>query len=159
MRVTREDLAWATGFIEGEGCFQSSKGYPGLDVSQAGVDGVPEVLLRLKDTLQVGVVRGPYGPYNNPNRKPIYRYQATGDDVRFIRDLLSPWLGTVKRSQANRMLAAWEESRGQQGRRWAERTHCQNGHEFTPNNTRIVGRNTRRCLTCQAFWNEQRGTK
>lgn len=33
----------------------------------------------------------------------------------------------------------------------AAQTHCLRGHEFTPENTSIVGRNQRRCLKCHAF--------
>lgn len=35
------------------------------------------------------------------------------------------------------------------------KTHCQNGHEFTEQNTRLEGpkRNRRRCLTCQRAYN------
>lgn len=39
--------------------------------------------------------------------------------------------------------------------RFAARTHCSRGHEYTPENTSIRAqfRGSRRCLTCQAEWN------
>jgi HNH endonuclease len=42
------------------------------------------------------------------------------------------------------------------GRQYSERTHCANGHEYTPENTTYVAKtNSRRCLTCH----RERGTK
>lgn len=32
------------------------------------------------------------------------------------------------------------------------RTHCKNGHEYTPENTSVRADGTRRCLTCQRAW-------
>lgn len=36
------------------------------------------------------------------------------------------------------------------GRHLAHRTHCKNGHEFTPENTRITSRGSRTCRQCNA---------
>lgn len=38
------------------------------------------------------------------------------------------------------------------GRYLAERTHCKNGHEFTPENTRLTARNGRVCRACRREW-------
>jgi len=32
---------------------------------------------------------------------------------------------------------------------WTTKTHCRNGHEFTPDNTKIEVGGYRRCLTCR----------
>lgn len=34
---------------------------------------------------------------------------------------------------------------------WSKRTHCVQGHEFTPENTRLDRHGTRHCRTCRAF--------
>lgn len=35
---------------------------------------------------------------------------------------------------------------------WAKRTHCKNGHEFTPENTFDRGNGRRGCYTCNRKW-------
>lgn len=39
--------------------------------------------------------------------------------------------------------------------RWAKRTHCERGHEFTPDNTRPRSNGSgRECLACVAIWRQ-----
>lgn len=55
----------------------------------------------------------------------------------------------------------YRERREAQGQNYfpgGVRTHCYNGHEFTPENTAYEGRaRTRRCKTCRDLYREQRG--
>jgi hypothetical protein len=39
------------------------------------------------------------------------------------------------------------------------KTHCVNGHEFTPENTRVTKRNTRQCKECERINNAKRRAK
>ena len=105
--INREELAWAAGFVDGEGYFwtrhrQTKKdrikyATIGLNVHQ--VD--KYALERLnKALLGLGKVCGPYGPYSG-NRQAHYQY-VVGNfaDTEAVIALLWNWLGPVKRKQA-----------------------------------------------------------
>lgn len=93
-----EQLAWAAGFIDGDGSIaHNSGGYVSLHAG--GID--PEPLLRLRGTLQCGNVTGPYDR-RHPNRwskRPQYFFQVyVGGDQAVARLWFA--LGTAKRTQA-----------------------------------------------------------
>lgn len=102
MKPSREELAWAAGFFDGEGNTRSRRvadrgGQPPiLSVSQ--VDEFS--LLRFKNAvLGLGTIRGPYGPYS-ANRKPYYVWSTNRLSHSIaVCGLLWHWLGPVKRGQ------------------------------------------------------------
>lgn len=101
--MERTELAWAAGFWDGEGSAYLVRGagrvthQPHARVNQAGVTGVPEVLVRFERAVGVGRVDG---PIIVDGKEPLYRWEISSrDDVRAVFDALRPWLGTVKRSQ------------------------------------------------------------
>lgn len=106
IRVDREALAWAAGFFDGEGCFTSSQRYdvPGSKKYMATIGQVDRRALdRFLQAVQLGKVRGPYGPYakHQTNANPHYRLDIDGfEKVQALLALLWTWLGPVKRQQA-----------------------------------------------------------
>ena len=112
--VDRELLAWAAGFVDGEGSFylqttSSAKRpncllRPRFEVAQ--VDS--RILHRLKGVLGFGAgVNGPYDNKKHSDAKasPIYTYSVSGfEDVQTLMALLWTWLGPVKREQAKSVL-------------------------------------------------------
>ena len=96
------DLAWAAGFIDGEGTFGvqrqgGKKDIPYLQASQ--VD--RQVLDRLASIIQNGKVYGPYTS-KNPKDRPYYYYRLTG--IRKTIEaglLLLPYLSEIKHAQFN----------------------------------------------------------
>jgi hypothetical protein len=40
--------------------------------------------------------------------------------------------------------------------RWAERTHCKHGHEYTPENTRLDPQDSRHCRICDLAARDKR---
>lgn len=100
-----EELAWAAGFADGEGYFgyslKSNGGAIAFVVSQSGS---PELLYRLQTILGVGRVNGPYQS-KAKNRKPHWRFVVNKRaDFRYVVAALWPYLGTVKRAQAQLVL-------------------------------------------------------
>jgi len=104
--VNREELAWAAGFFDGEGCFSYTEkaGYATVTIGQ--VD--RRVLDRFQEA--VGGVGKIYGPYTtrSPSRlskKPQYQYRAHRRAAeQSIAAMLWFMLGPVKRDQARRVL-------------------------------------------------------
>lgn len=116
------ELAWAAGFVDGEGCFvansrarrKGSVPYRSLNllISQAG-DGEtlfdpPYALFRFKAAVGVGRI---YGPYRNRRDRPIFRYQVSGlEQAQHVIAVLWPFLSPVKRGQAKQALLATRAS-------------------------------------------------
>lgn len=108
MAGTVAELAWSAGFVEGEGCWYSTKNgnntsYPRFTISQ--VD--PQVLNRFRDAVGVGTVRGPRFYKDRPNNRPCYEYTIWGlEKVQAVTAMLWSFLGPIKRAQATRVLLA-----------------------------------------------------
>src|SRR5688572_7011226 len=164
--VQRSDLwlAWAAGLFDGEGCssllgHRTHVGYKTgeLSVTQSSLVGSPEVLLRFAVAVGGGYISGPY-PQRNATMD-VYRWKVAAlSDVYRVLAELWPWLGVVKRTQAQQMLDVLRSKtalpRGNPA--WGNRkTHCVNGHEYATARVRpYVGRGKgeqrrdQQCLAC-----------
>jgi hypothetical protein len=133
-----EELAWAGGLYDGEGSasltpHRSHLGHfsPEVAITQLG-DEVPEVLVRTRAALGCGRV---YGPYDQDRTSlPVYRWKAQSHhDVHFALYTLLPWIGTVKRDQARRVLRVLVEQgrlpRGNPAFGVAGSRYCLRGHD------------------------------
>lgn len=106
---TREELAWAAGFYDGEGSISISRGgtknqrirtpIPKISITQ--ID--PRVLERFRDAVGLGKILGPYS-YNCVRIVWFYRVQRF-EHVQAIIAMLWPFLGPLKREQIQRVMA------------------------------------------------------
>ena len=106
--VETHELAWAAGFVDGEGCWYRTRNgkddtYPRFTIEQ--VD--PYALERFRDAVGVGKIYGPRQVPGRPNSQPSYRLAVYGlEKVQHVTAMLWGFLGPVKRAQANRVLSA-----------------------------------------------------
>lgn len=168
-----EMLAWAGGLYDGEGSASLSphrthEGHvsPEVAVTQSGLT-CPEVLERFRATLGCG---RNYGPYIQEGATlPVFRWKASAQsDVEHAMYVLMPWIGSVKRTQACRVLRVLvEQGRLPRGNpAWGNRkTHCIHGHEYATARLRpyasrgrgIPPRENHSCLVClRDYAREQR---
>jgi len=115
----REHLAWAAGFLEGDGSFSYSASARAMFVSFTQRD--REVLDRFRRTVGFGKIYGPYR--HRPGRalsiKPFYQFRVNGfEKVQAIAAMLWFKLGSAKRIQASRVLQRWPRE-------------CHRGHPLT----------------------------
>lgn len=108
----REELAWAAGFFDGEGCFRlhTKSGTDGRFYAQVTINQIhPEVLERFqKAVLGIGVVHGPYVPSGTTKsgqpRKEMWVYRCTNfEHAQAVYVMLYPFLGIVKREQGRQV--------------------------------------------------------
>jgi hypothetical protein len=116
---TREALAWAAGYFDGEGHVAVSRRTGRdranhtlrVDISQTRN---PSDLRRFRDAVGVGRINGPYAK-KNPLWSEHWVFSAHGfEKVQHIIATLWPWLGEKKRAQATAVLL---EARSLYGRR------------------------------------------
>jgi hypothetical protein len=96
------DSAWAAGFFDGEGWANRSGRGVQSRINQAGLDGVPEVLLKFHRIVGVGRIKG---PVIVEGRQPLYYWEATSrPDLTQVVGRIGPWLCPVKRAEFARTL-------------------------------------------------------
>lgn len=116
--IDREQLAWAAGFLDGEGGFYLStntdkyKKWTYYQVCSTVVQSGPEIphpLARFHQAVGIGKILGPYPP-KGMGHKPQWNWRITGfEKVQAVVALLWTWLSEPKREQARRALAGCVE--------------------------------------------------
>lgn len=119
--AAREQLAWAAGFVDGEGSFTANKNikhlangsttdrrYLRLTVAQK----EPELLYRLRDVLGVGCV---YRAKRDDRREYCHMMECNGVRAFRAAALIWPWLGERKKSDFKRALKASLTARREAG--------------------------------------------
>jgi hypothetical protein len=136
----REELAWAAGFLDGEGCFSYTEkaGFACVSIAQT----VVFPLARFRRAVGVGKIYGPYR-HEHPRRvskKPQWVFRAhRREHVQAIAALLWFKLGPTKRAQATVTLARLSST-------------CRRGHKKVPESDG--------CPRCVAdAWAQKRLTK
>lgn len=105
----REELAWAAGFVDGEGCFSIATGSETAQIRArfniVQAESGAETMCRFQNALPFGAqILGPY-TNRNPNAQAQYWYTLSGfEDVQALLALLWTWLSPVKRAQAKAVL-------------------------------------------------------
>ena len=101
--MDEHELAWAAGFFDGDGWASQVRqagrrtGQPMARINQAGMSGVPQVLIRFRDAVGVGRVGG---PKTEKGRQDLYWWVASSrGDVTRVGQLIGPWLSSQKRAQ------------------------------------------------------------
>lgn len=141
--MNREELAWAAGLFDGEGCTRTAQGprrqymKAWLTVSQND----RQVLDRFQAAVGVGKVYGPYAARGRKN--PQYQFVVSDfPQVQAVVAMLWTWLSPVKRAQAK--VALLSATRRVRKIAWLR---CRNDHPLIgPNRYEKNGRvECRRC--------------
>ena len=98
-----EQVAWAAGLFEGEGCFTISARYPRVKLNSTDED----VLRRFHDTVGVGQVRVDDSLRGRGYKRQWEWYVGNREGVKVVIDLLWPWLGQRRRARAAQLLEAF----------------------------------------------------
>ena len=152
-RTSWTELAWAAGFFDGEGCTTGRRSYPRISITQAGpLAQPPEVLDRFRRAVGgIGHISGPELD-DSGRHKPRWVYFLHGGvQVSAVIALLWPFLGAVKRAQADRVLTAYCAQPPYLRRPGVTRGRplnpkCKRGHDYSDSYWTGRGRN---CGPCQ----------
>ena len=136
------DLAWAAGFMEGEGCFTHTGTAERAQASQVN----PAPILRLQSLFGGRCVVRPnrnHGAYGERAAQPIMVWTINSARARGVMLTLYPLLSDVRQAQIRASLARLPSKA-----RVPARTACKHGHEFTEANTHHYN-GARICRTCK----------
>ena len=112
MTWTREDLAWAAGLFEGEGCFSRTHGVPVANLGMTDND----IVLRFRDVVGFGSIY----EINNSRKNPRWSDGLQWSSTNFAHTqqtvaMFWPWLGTRRRARAHELLAGYHRQRAERG--------------------------------------------
>jgi hypothetical protein len=138
---SRENLAWAAGLFEGEGCIhRGQKQAITLAVAMTDFD----VVEKFHFIVGVGNVNGPYLA-NNPRHLQRWRW-STGNfqHAQALLAALWPWLGHRRKAKAEKIIKACALDAPKNQNKKA----CKRGHPFSEENTYHFN-GGRHCRECQ----------
>ena len=98
--ATEEEIAWAAGLFEGEGCFSYSQRRARASMSLTDLD----VLERFQRVVGCGAI-GIANKGWRPHHKQAWQWWGNGDDFVKVLALLEPWLCERRRATGQRVLA------------------------------------------------------
>lgn len=136
--LTTKQLAWAAGFLEGEGSFQAARTTPTVVCSQV----QREPLERL-----LSMFGGKIIPLKHKDGRPgqdYFRWYINGGPAAGVAMTMLEMMSPRRQEQIVKMLEIWKAAPGGNKRK----THCKRGHEFTEANTYLV-RLGRECRACK----------
>jgi len=154
LMISTMDIAWAAGFLEGEGSFGGHNKMRTPCVRAGQVQREP--LERLQKMFG-GHIRNFRHVYKDGCRRQevFHTWYVYGKRAAEIGMTLYCLLSPRRQGQCKKMLDGWKTLPSKRERTWQVRqsrqTHCKHGHEFTPDNTKIRMeglRHTRSCREC-----------
>jgi len=146
---TPEDLAWAAGLFEGEGCIALSRPAatrPQVQWNLVLASTDLDVLERLQTVVGMGQISG---PRDRGHKLHWVWCVSRREHVRLLLEAMLPWLGSRRRARAEECLAFFEANPPGMHRS----SLCKAGlHVRTEENVRVSvdeqGRVRRRCIPC-----------
>jgi hypothetical protein len=155
MVMNELDIAWLAGLFEGEGCMSIAKnGGTRITIGMTDLDVIERVCSLIPPTkIQVVQPKPVRDYYSTP--KPRYTWRISDPvTVRSTLELLLPWFGERRAAKAREVLAHLD-SRPGIGGHFRNKTHCAQGHEYTPENTYLRPSGGRHCRACMAKWDRE----
>lgn len=138
--ATVKNIAWAAGFLEGEGCFPS-----GGRISVRAAQVQPDPLYRMKLILG-GNVTGPYQK-SQPNHRPSYDWGIHGCHAIAVMMTIYNLMSPKRQVSIRKAIEQWKVAPGNP-RLWLARGTCKNGHDLTGANYVVAPSGHGRCRQC-----------
>lgn len=98
------DIAWASGLIEGEGCFTLHTGAPYFLLDSTDQD----VVVKLHSIFPCTTMRGPYTDKSATN-KPRWRVDAFGPKAVIVMDVVYPYMCSRRKNKIDELRVKYME--------------------------------------------------
>jgi hypothetical protein len=154
--ISTNDIYWAAGFLEGEGGFVATTRNSAFTLSAVQVQMEPlERLLKM--------FGGHLKVYTNNHGTVHGRWTVNGSHAVSVAFTIFALMSPRRKEQIQLMVAGWKMCPGKTNR-W--KTHCPRGHEYTAENTYIMGsrangkKKSRGCKEChRTFYPQQKAER
>lgn len=147
--ITSRDIHWLAGFLDGEGYFGIRKSTPVIAAAQKDLWPLDKV----KELVGGNIYRNMGGGCKKYGIEPrlINTIHITGKRAVGLMMTLYSLLSPRRQEKIRSVIGQWKNipCRGEINRK---KTHCKNGHKFTPENT-YLKKSGRECKLCQKAWN------
>jgi hypothetical protein len=170
-KPSSEEIAWAAGLFEGEGCmhFRGTVGKRGGNAQMRLTMTDSDVVARFAVIMGCGNSYFSHTPVHRARgEKPLYTWVVyTASQIIQCLELLMPWLGDRRRVKAKETIAFAKQIEVHKG----SKTHCPQGHPYSGDNlltetmtvTAVNGEvrtyTRRRCKTCRRKQARERKAK
>lgn len=154
-----QEIAWAAGIWEGEGCWNAFRRPTGkMQVQSRLAMSDADVIDRFAAIVGFGTVRPRSQLKAHPDWKPMFEwYTQRRDSTARLIEMFWPYLGERRRAKAQELLDLGPS------RPLNERMHCPKGHPYSGDNlfTEPINRNgrtyyARRCRICRRAGSRER---
>lgn len=151
---SRENIAWAAGLFEGEGCIVTGSPHNRWRLTLSSTD--EDVIRKFAVIVGVGGVLGPQR-HKNPKWKPIWTWWCTGGEkTTALLAAFYPLLGERRKAKAEVLMADFASA--------PPKNQCPKGHLYTPENTYWLRGVWKYCRTCalarsQARYQKKKASK
>jgi hypothetical protein len=146
--ITIQELYWAAGFLEGEGCFTKTRSC--ITVSASQVQFQP--LEKLQKLLGG---KNYYYESRKPKHSPYYRWVTYGEKAEEIMKALFPLMSPKRQYRISELLSFYAALPGRNYVRTG-RTHCKRGHIRNEENSYVDSRRHIICRVCKGEWQVKR---
>jgi hypothetical protein len=137
--ITSLNIAWAAGFLEGEGSFMQSRTTPYLECCQVQL----EPLQRLQ-AMFGGTISFYERKSNNPKWSDYHRWTLYGNKAAGVMMTLYTLMSPKRQDKIEVVIKDWV-ARGIRGAHHRNMTHCKSGHEYVDGSWTRKGENGRQC--------------
>jgi hypothetical protein len=142
----KTNLAWAAGFLEGEGSFSASRPSMSLYISAKQVQLWPLKRLRKLFGGNIYIHTGISGKFN---KDVIPQWAMSGARAVGLMMTLFRLMSPRRQKQIRKAIKLWQSKPPSFAILNRNKTHCKNGHRFTEANTYYRREGGRTCRVCR----------
>lgn len=147
---SRENLAWAAGLFEGEGCIHDGRNTPVMSLATTDED----VLRKFHLIIGLGTING---PYQRGTKKPVWAWSSCG--FRSIQAIVCAFWNSLCKRRKEKAIDVLEKWSKKKYLRQRSKLVCKRNHERTLINTGFYKDGKTYCKMCLKFRDQLRRIK
>jgi hypothetical protein len=149
--ITVKDIAWAAGFLEGEGHFRVHQGKIEMGATQKNIEPLKRLVALFGGRIYGGSRFTPTNKLTFINRWVLY-----GKNAAPVMMTIFSLMSETRKEKIRKALLIWKDNKIPE----KDRTHCKHGHSFNRKNTWIDPKTKRRgCRECNRIRSQNRRDK
>jgi hypothetical protein len=146
------DISWAAGFLEGEGCFFSTRTTPGIAAVQVQRQPLDKLQSVFGGTIHLCAAA-------SPKRQPYFKWSLYGTNAAAVMMTVLVLMSPKRAAKIKEVIERWKGQGAGKGATHRDATHCPQGHPYSGHNLYVQPSNGgRKCRACAADYRATRRT-